>query len=253
MPQLYKVQEEFQPTGRGVRSPTRLLLVEDDLKLARTVARGLEREGYVVDLAHTGDEALARADDRDYDAVILDVLLPGLDGHGVCAELRERDRWVPVLMLTALGEVADRIRGLDTGADDYLVKPFDFGELLARLRALIRRGPTVRPTPIEVGELRADPLTRTVTWAGHDSELTPREYDLLEFMLRRPGQLITRSQLLEQVWSEGYHGSPNVVDVYIGYLRRKLERPSLPPLIRTVRGAGFVLETSSGRDSVRPR
>lgn len=241
-----EVQGKSQPKGHGIRSSTRLLLVEDDLKLARTVRRGLEREGYTVDLAHTGDEALAHADARDYDAVILDVLLPGLDGHAVCRTLRERDRWVPVLMLTALGDVAERIRGLDTGADDYLVKPFDFGELVARLRALIRRGPSERPTPIQVGELRADPLTRVVTWAGHACELTPREYDLLEFMLRRPGQLITRAQLLDHVWSEGYGGSPNVVDVYIGYLRRKLERPSVPRLIRTVRGAGFVLETRLG-------
>ena len=220
-----------------------MLLVEDDVKFAETVARGLEREGYAVDLAHTGDEALAEASAREYDAVILDVLLPGIDGHTVCGALRERDRWVPVLMLTALGEVADRIRGLDSGADDYLIKPFDFGELLARLRALIRRGPSERPTPIQVGDLRADPLTRVVTWAGHAAELTPREYDLLAFMLRRPGELISRTQLLEQVWAEDYGGSPNIVDVYIGYLRRKLERPSLPRLIRTVRGAGFVLET----------
>jgi len=220
-----------------------VLLVEDDVKFAGTVARGLEREGYTVDLAHTGDQALAEASAREYDAVILDVLLPGIDGHTVCRALRERDRWVPVLMLTALGEVADRIRGLDSGADDYLVKPFDFGELLARLRALIRRGPSERPTPIEVGDLHADPLTRVVTWAGHAAELTPREYDLLAFMLRRPGELISRTQLLEQVWAEDYGGSPNIVDVYIGYLRRKLERPSLPRLIRTVRGAGFVLET----------
>jgi len=142
-----------------------------------------------------------------------------------------------------LGEVGDRIRGLDTGADDYLVKPFDFGELLARLRALIRRGPSERPTAIEVGDLRADPFTRVVTWAGHAAELTPREYELLAFMLRHAGELISRSQLLDQVWAEDYGGSPNIVDVYIGYLRRKLERPSLPRLIRTVRGAGFVLET----------
>jgi two-component system, OmpR family, response regulator len=174
--------------------------------------------------------------------VILDLLLPGVDGHEVCRALRARDRWVPVLMLTALGEVEDRIRGLDAGADDYLVKPFDFGELLARIRALLRRGPSERPAPIEVGELRADPLTRVVTWGGQSAELTPREYALLEFMMRRPGQVLTRSQLLEEVWSEEYEGSPNVVDVYVGYVRRKLERPSHSPLIRTVRGAGFVLE-----------
>jgi two-component system, OmpR family, response regulator len=226
-----------------LEATARLLLVEDDVKLARTLERGLSREGYTVDLAWTGDDALAAADVRDYDVVVLDVLLPGTDGHGVCRALRERDRWVPVLMLTALDSVEDRIRGLDTGADDYLVKPFDFGELLARLRALIRRGPSERPAPIEVGALHADPMTRMVTWSGHTAELTPREYQLLEYMLRRPGQVVTRAQLLDHVWSEGYGGSRNVVDVYIGYLRRKLERPSLPRLIRTVRGAGFVLET----------
>jgi two-component system OmpR family response regulator len=219
-----------------------LLIAEDDVKLARTVARGLEREGYRVDLVHTGDDALARTDAHDYDAVILDVLLPGADGHAVCRSLRERDRWVPVLMLTALGEVSDRIRGLDSGADDYLVKPFDFGELLARLRALIRRGPTERPMPLEVGQLRADPITRVVTWGNRATELTPKEFELLAFMLRRAEQLITREQLLNEVWGEDFAGSPNVVDVYIGYLRRKLEHHAGRPLILTVRGEGFRLE-----------
>jgi two-component system OmpR family response regulator len=238
------VKRSDSPAESAGRAPSsaRLLLVEDDLKLARTLQRGLRREGYAVDLAGDGDEALAQATARDYDVVVLDVLLPGADGHQVCRMLRDRDPWVPVLMLTALGAVEDRIRGLDTGADDYLVKPFDFGELLARLRALIRRGPSERPAPIEVGALRADPATRVVSWSGHAAELTPREYQLLEFMMRRPGQVITRAQLISEVWSADYPGSPNVVDVYIGYLRRKLERPSLPPLIRTVRGAGFVLD-----------
>jgi two-component system OmpR family response regulator len=221
----------------------KLLLVEDDLKLARTIRRGLESEGYSVDLAHTGDEALADTALHDYDGVILDLLLPGVDGNEVCRALRARDRWVPVLMLTALGDVQDRISGLDAGADDYLVKPFDFGELLARIRALLRRGPSERPAPIRVGQLHADPLTRVVTWGEHSAELTPREYALVEFMIRRPGQVLTRSQLLDAVWAEDYDGSANVVDVYVGYVRRKLERPARRPLIRTVRGAGFVLET----------
>jgi two-component system OmpR family response regulator len=226
----------------------RLLLVEDDVKLARTVKRGLEGEGYGVDLAHTGGDALSAAEARDYDAVILDVLLPGLDGHQVCRTLRGRDPWLPILMLTALDAVEDRIAGLDTGADDYLVKPFDFGELVARVRALIRRGPSQRPTPLAVGELHADPLTRTVTWGSEAVELSPREYELLEFMLRRPDQVITRAQLLEQVWSADYEGSPNVVDVYIGYLRKKLEQPAQAPLIRTVRGAGFMLSVAAEDD-----
>jgi two-component system, OmpR family, response regulator len=235
-------QADIRHNAGVPRTLPRLLLVEDDRKLARTLVRGLEREGYAVASAWTGDEALARAAERDYDVVVLDLLLPGTDGHAVCQALRRRDRWVPVLMLTALGAVEDRIRGLDAGADDYLVKPFDFGELLARLRALIRRGPLERPTAIEVGALNADPMTRIVTWAGSDTELTPREFQLLEFMLRRPGQLISRGQILAHVWAEDYDGSPNVVDVYIGYLRRKLERAGSPRLIRTVRGAGFVLE-----------
>ena len=232
----------IQPSSGPTSAAPRLLLVEDDLKLAHTLERGLEREGYAVDLAHTGDEALARADAREYDAIVLDLLLPGLDGRLVCRTLRERDRWVPVLMLTALGEVQDRILGLDSGADDYLVKPFDFGELLARVRALIRRGPSERPTPLEVGGLRADPVSRNVSWQGHATALTPREFELLAFLLRRPGKVVARKQLLDHVWGEGYAGSPNVVDVYVGYLRRKLEDPPAPQQIRTVRGVGFTLE-----------
>jgi two-component system OmpR family response regulator len=215
----------------------RILLVEDDLKLSRTLGRGLRSEGYGVDEAHTGDKALEALAKADYDAVVLDVLLPGIDGYDVCRSLRARNPWLPVLMLTALGDVQDRIRGLDTGADDYLVKPFDFGELLARVRALLRRGPTERPAAIEVGGVHADPYTRIVTWAGTAAELTPREYELLEFMLHRAGDPVGRTELLAHVWAEDYPGSPNVVDVYIGYLRRKL-----PDLIRTVRGVGFTLE-----------
>jgi two-component system, OmpR family, response regulator len=241
------VQVKLRTFGGDVPSlPTvssgRLLVVEDDLKLARTLQRGLTGEGFAVDLAHSGNDALLRTLEHDYDAVVLDVLLPGMDGYAVCRSLRERDRWVPVLMLTALGEVSDRIRGLDTGADDYLVKPFDFGELLARLRALIRRGPSERPMPVQLGQLHADPLTRVATWAGTSAELTPREYDLLAFMLRRPGEIVTRDQITANVWPNETDPSPNIVDVYVGYLRRKLEAPSGRRLIRTVRGAGFVLE-----------
>jgi two-component system OmpR family response regulator len=219
----------------------RLLMVEDDVKLARTLARGLEREGYAVDVVHDGNAALAYAGERDYEAVLLDVMLPGVDGRTVCRGLRARDRWVPVLMVTALGDVADRIEGLDVGADDYLVKPFDFGELVARLRALIRRGPSVRPAVLELGSLRADPQTRVVTRDGLAVELTEREFELLEYLVRRPGIVVTRGQLLEQVWGADYSGSRNVVDVYIGYLRRKLDPTAGPQLIRTVRGRGFVL------------
>ena len=217
----------------------RLLLVEDDAKLVRALERGLAREGYEVDVARTGEEALAHFEqDAEYDGVVLDVMLPGLDGFAVCESLRRSAPWLPVLMLTARSEVAYRIRGLDAGADDYLVKPFDFGELLARLRALTRRGATA----LEVGDLRIEPLTRAVTRAGEAVELSPREYAVLEYLAQHAGRPVSRAQLLEHVWEDDGQGSPNVVDVYIGYLRRKLERPAGAPLIRTVRGVGFVLE-----------
>jgi two-component system, OmpR family, response regulator len=222
--------------------PTRLLIAEDDVKLSRALRRGLEQEGYEIDVEHSGDGAIARANERDYDAVVLDVMLPGVDGFTVCETLRRRDRWVPVLMLTALGEIQDRVRGLDTGADDYLVKPFAFDELLARLRALTRRGPSERPVAIEVGGLQADPMTQVVNWMDRSVKLTPREFELLEFLLHRPGQVVSRQRLLEAIWGSDYAGSRNVVDVYVGYVRRKLESPSGPRLIRTVRGEGFRLE-----------
>jgi two-component system, OmpR family, response regulator len=221
---------------------TRLLLVEDDRKLVRALVRGLEREGYAVDAAHTGEEALSQASAHDYDAVVLDVMLPGVDGFSVCEELRRRPRWVPVLMLTARADVADRIRGLDAGADDYLVKPFDFGELLARLRALVRRGPSEPYAEPQAGDLAFDPATRTVSRAGRDVELTGREFEVLELLARHAGQVVSRQQLLDEIWADDYDGSANVVDVYVGYLRKKLEDPAGPRLIRTVRGLGFVLE-----------
>ena len=220
----------------------RLLVVEDDVKLVRALERGLQREGYAVDVALTGDEALAQAHACDYDAVVLDVMLPGMDGFAVCEALRRSERGVPVLMLTARADVSDRIHGLDAGADDYLVKPFDFGELLARLRALFRRGPSERPSVLTVGDLRVDPAARVVTRAGRQVELTAREFAVVEFLARHAGQVVPRTQLLEHVWDEHYDGSPNVVDVYIGYLRKKLERPFGRRLIRTVRGVGFMLE-----------
>jgi two-component system OmpR family response regulator len=164
-------------------------------------------------------------------------MLPGIDGFTVCRQLRGEGRWMPVLMLTARTDVTDRIRGLDAGADDYLVKPFDFGELLARLRALLRRGPVERPAIVAIGDLRIDAGTRVVTRAGEEIELTAREYDVLEFLARRPGRVVSRTELLDGIWAD-YEGSPNIIDVYVGYLRRKLGRA----LIRTVRGAGFVLE-----------
>ena len=223
----------------------RLLVVEDDAKLARALTRGLEREGYAIDVADTGDDALRQALAGGYDGVVLDVMLPGPDGFAVCRELRRRDLRVPVLMLTARADVSDRIRGLDAGADDYLVKPFDFGELLARLRALFRRGPADdRGQVLQVGDLRIDPGARRVTRQGRDLWLTAREMAVLEILARNAGQVVSRKELLEQVWDEQYDGSQNVVDVYVGYVRKKLETsPDDRRIIRTVRGVGFVLET----------
>jgi two-component system OmpR family response regulator len=223
-------------------SHMRLLLAEDDLKLAAALDRGLRRAGYGVDVAHDGDAALLNARVYDYDVAVLDVMMPGLDGFGVCRTLRDDERWTPVLMLTARDQVADRIRGLDAGADDYLVKPFDFGELLARLRALTRRGPSPRPATLAVGDLRVDPATRAVTLATQPVELTAREFAVLEYLARRAGEVVTRTELLDHVWDENHEGSTNVVDVYVGYLRAKLERPFGRKLIHTVRGAGYRLD-----------
>jgi DNA-binding response OmpR family regulator len=222
----------------------RVLLVEDDVKLVRALRRGLGLEGYAVDVARSGDEGLSLATEEDYAAVVLDLMLPGLDGFTVCEELRLREKWVPVLMLTARVDVSDRIRGLDGGADDYMVKPFDFGELLARLRVLIRRGPSAHPQVYEIGDLHVDSSTRIVTRAGHQVELTAREFDVLEVLVRNANHLVSRTQLLNAVWDQDYHGSPNIADVYVGFLRKKLERPRGRRLIRTVRGKGFVLELS---------
>ena len=221
----------------------RILIVEDEVKMARAIRRGLEHEGWTADVAPDGDEGLARASNETYDAVVLDVMLPRRDGFAVCKALRARGRWVPVLMLTARDAVDDRIRGLDAGADDYLVKPFAFGELLARLRALIRRGPSERPQVLCVGDVELDPAAHAVTRAGQAVELSAREFALLEYLMRHPGEVVSRTRLLDHVWDYEYGGGSNVVDVYVGYLRRKLERPFGRPFIRTVRGVGYGVRT----------
>jgi two-component system OmpR family response regulator len=222
----------------------RVLVVEDEVKMARAIRRGMEQEGYAVDTALDGDEGLHMVTENDYDAIVLDLMLPGVDGLEVCRRLRERGRWAPVLMLTARDTVPDRIQGLDAGADDYLVKPFAFGELLARLRALIRRGAVERPAVLRVGDLALDPAAHSVTRAGRRVELSAREFALLEFLMRHPGEVVSRTAILEHVWDYNYDGLSNVVDVYVGYLRRKLEQPFGRTLIRTVRGVGYALEPS---------
>ena len=219
-----------------------VLVVEDEVKMARAIRRGLEQEGYAVDGAATGDDGLHLATEVDYDAIVLDLLLPVLDGFEVCRRLRAAGRWAPVLMLTARDGVADRVEGLDAGADDYLVKPFSFGELLARLRALVRRGSGERPAVLVVGDLRLDPAAHTVQRAGRAVSLSAREFAVLEFLMRHPGEVVSRARILEHVWDFNYDGVSNVVDVYVGYLRRKLEQPFGRPLIRTVRGVGYALE-----------
>ena len=220
----------------------RLLIAEDDAKLARALCRGLRKEGYAVDVAGSGDQALLNARVYDYDAVIMDIMLPGRDGVSVCRALRNEGRWSPVLMLTALDGVSDRIRGLDAGADDYLVKPFEFGELVARVRALLRRGQPERPAVMTVGDLEVDPAARAVSRGGVRVELTAREFSVLEFLVRNTGAVVSRSELLDHVWDCNYEGSTNIVDVYVGYLRRKLEEPFGRSLIRTVRGAGYAID-----------
>jgi len=202
----------------------------------------LEQEGYEVDVAADGEAGLKAALEPGVDAVILDLMLPGKDGFAVTRALRSEGRWLPVLMLTARDGVGDRVRGLDAGADDYLVKPFAFDELLARLRALLRRDPMVRPPVLTVGDVVLDPAAHTVTRAGRAVSLSTKEFALLEFLMRWPGTVMSRDRILLHVWDYDYTGRSNVVDVYVGYLRRKLEDPSGDPLIRTVRGIGYVLQ-----------
>jgi two-component system OmpR family response regulator len=219
----------------------RILVVEDELKMAGLLKRGLEEEGYAVDVAATGADAIWAATENPYDAILLDVLLPDMNGFEVCRRLRGAGRWAPVLMLTARDAVADRVAGLDAGADDYLTKPFSFSELLARIRALVRRGASERPAVLEVGDLALDPAARRVTRGESAVELTAKEFALLEYFMRRPGEVLTRSRIIEHVWDFGYDGDSNVVDVYVRYLREKIDRPFRRDSIETVRGSGYRL------------
>ncbi|MCZ7424876.1 response regulator transcription factor [Micromonospora sp. WMMA1949] len=217
----------------------RLLVVEDETRLAAALRRGLSAEGFVVDVAATGPEGLDAARHGEYDAMILDVMLPGLSGYEVVRRLRAEQRWLPVLMLSAKDGEYDQADGLDCGADDYLTKPFSYVVLLARLRALLRRGAPRRPAVLTVGDLRLDPARRRVTRADTEVVLTSREYALLDYLMRRPGEVVSKTELLDHVWDASVDTAPNAVEVYVGYLRRKIGRERL----ETVRGAGYRLAT----------
>ena len=219
----------------------RVLIVEDELRMASLIRRGLVNEGFAADVADRGEDALWMAQSHDYDAVVLDVMLPGLNGFEVCRRLRAAGVWSPVLMLTARDSVDDRVAGLDSGADDYLVKPFAFAELLARLRALARRGDTGRPTVLSVGDLRLDPATREVTRGSTPLALSAKEFALLETFMRRPGEVLSRLHLLEHAWDFAYENRSNIIDVYVGRLRRKIDEPFDRTSLETVRGAGYRL------------
>jgi two-component system, OmpR family, response regulator len=219
--------------------------VEDEKKLAELLARGLREEGHAADLADRGEEALWMAHAVPYDAIVLDVMLPGLDGFDVCRRLRNDGVWSPVLMLTARDAIDDRVTGLDAGADDYLAKPFSFEELLARLRALTRRAPQERPTVLEVGELRLDPAAHRAWRGDMELDLSAKEFALLELFLRRPGVVLTRTQLLDGAWDIAFEARSNVVDVYVRYLREKIDRPFGRDSIETVRGVGYRLRTET--------
>ena len=218
-----------------------MLVVEDDPKMAALLRRGLAEEGHGADVARTGDDALWMALTVEYDAIVLDVMLPGRDGFEVCRQLRADGVWCPVLMLTARDAVEDRVAGLDAGADDYLRKPFSFAELLARLRALARRGAPERPAIVEVGDLRLDPASRQVWRDGTEIELSAKEFNLLEAFMHRPGQVLSRDRLLEHAWDFAYEPRSNVVDVYVRYLREKIDRPFGRASLETVRGLGYRL------------
>ncbi len=225
----------------------RVLIVEDEAKMAGLIRRGLEREGFAVDTVGDGEDALWKAEAVEYDAIVLDLMLPGIDGLEVCRRLRDAGVWSPILMLTARDAVRDRVAGLDRGADDYMTKPFSYAELLARLRALVRRGRPERPAELRIGDLRLDPASRQV-WRGSDEVvLSAKEFAILETFMRRPGEVLSRFQLLEHAWDYEYENRSNIVDSYVRLLRAKIDRPFGVVSIETVRGAGYRLRKDGGR------
>ncbi|MHB1063742.1 MAG: response regulator transcription factor [Georgenia sp.] len=219
----------------------RVLMVEDEVRLAETVSRGLVAEGFVVETVHDGAEGLFEARTQDYDVIILDIMLPSMNGYDVCRALRAAEVWTPVLMLTAKDGEYDQADAFDLGADDYLTKPFSFVVLVARLRALVRRGAPVRPTVLTVGDLTLDPASRIVRRRATVIDLTPREFGLLHFLMRHPDEVVSKLEILQSVWDVNYEGDENVVEVYVGYLRRKVDQPFGRHSIQTVRGAGYRL------------
>jgi heavy metal response regulator len=229
-----------------MRCVLRVLVVEDEQGVSQFLMQGLTEAGYVVDVASDGDEGRQYALSVEYDALVLDIMLPGIDGISLLREIRDRGVKTPVLLLTARDHVGDRVQGLDAGADDYLVKPFEFAELLARIRALLRR-PVLAANPVlRLSDLELDAIRHQVRRAGKAIDLTPREFSLLEFLLIHQGQVLTRTQIIEHVWDVHYSGDTNVVDVYIGYLRRKVDRDFEPALVHTVRGFGYRLDADDG-------
>ena len=226
----------------------RLLLAEDDPRLGETLARGLREESYAVDLVRDGDLAVSRATGNAYDAIVLDVMMPRRDGFAACREIRRRGVHTPVLMLTARDAVGDRIAGLDSGADDYLAKPFDFGELLARLRALLRRRGEVLPAELTVGDLTVDTRARTARRAGRAIPLTAKEYNFLEYLVLHAGRVVSRADIVAHVWDENHDPASNAIEVYVKRLRRKVDDGAASPLIHTRRGAGYLLAAAPDGD-----
>ncbi|MDA8081532.1 MAG: response regulator transcription factor [Actinomycetota bacterium] len=224
----------------------RVLVIEDEVRLGEALKRGLEAEGFAVDVIQNGTEGLWMATENPYDLILLDIMLPGMNGFKICGTLREREVWTPILMLTAKDGELDEAESLDTGADDFLSKPFSFTVLLARMRALLRRGVSERPVVLSAGNLHLDPASHSVTRGDVDIVLTSREFSLLELLLRRKGEVLTKKVILEHVWDYDFEGDSNIVEVYIGYLRKKIDTPYDKRAIRTIRGVGYLLEENGG-------
>ncbi|PPF62233.1 DNA-binding response regulator [Clavibacter michiganensis] len=224
----------------------RVLVVEDEKRLAEGLKRGLEAEGFAVDVASTGTDGLWLATENDYSVILLDIMLPGMSGYRVCERLRADQNWTPVLMLTAKDGEWDQVEALDTGADDYLTKPFSFAILLARIRALIRRGQSERPAVLEAGDIRVDPSTRQVRRGETVVDVTAREFAVLEYLMRRKGDVVSKRDIIDNVWDDDFDGEQNIVEVYVGHLRNKLDRPFGRNAIETLRGAGYRLSSHGG-------